>query len=270
MASQDMMVIIVMMMMMSSVFAVLAGGAWFFTRAEEGDECDPKKPDPSGNYVIDEDGKCVLDYCDPGYYKSGKKCIEDNSGDACEPTGTKDPNGTYLTTQTGECELSSCTTGYTKSGDSCELTNAGVSKYLKFSDYDFTGGDIGCYPSTEADVCESKCDADSTCVSYIHTANDKLCCIKYGTPNYTHLPDRQITGYIKNIDGYEIEAVGDRPAGDIENMNPGTLNTCKARCDELDECIGFNFNENNCWIKKAEGISPTYVVNGYQFYTKKL
>jgi hypothetical protein len=52
-------------------------------------------------------------------------------------------------------------------------------------------------------------------------------------------------------------------------MNPGTLPTCKARCDELDNCIGFNFNNNNCWIKKAEGISPTYSVNGYQFYTKK-
>jgi hypothetical protein len=84
--SQDMMVIIVMMMMMSSVFSVLAGGAFFLTRPEEGDECEGK--DDNGNYVIDEDRKCVLDYCDPGYYKSGKKCLEyeddddndDNSG----------------------------------------------------------------------------------------------------------------------------------------------------------------------------------------------
>ena len=141
-------------------------------------------------------------------------------------------------------------------------------KYETYPDHDFTGGDIGCYPSTEASACEAKCDADNRCVSYIHTANDKLCCIKHGTQNYTNMPERQITAYIKNIDGYEVKEIGDRPAGDIENMNPGTLPTCKARCDELDNCIGFNFNNNNCWIKKAEGISPTYSVNGYQFYTK--
>lgn len=141
-------------------------------------------------------------------------------------------------------------------------------KYETYPDHDFTGGDIGCYPSTEASACEAKCDADNRCVSYIHTANDKLCCTKFGTQNYTNMPERQITGYIKNIDGYEVKEIGDRPAGDIENMNPGTLPTCKARCDELDNCIGFNFNNNNCWIKKAEGISPTYSVNGYQFYTK--
>jgi len=143
-------------------------------------------------------------------------------------------------------------------------------KYKKFPDHDFTGGDIGCYPSTEAAACEAKCDADDKCVSYIHTANDKLCCIKHGTPNYTNLPGRQITGYIKNVDGYDIKEVGDRPAGDIENMKPGTLTTCKARCDSLDNCVGFNFNNDNCWIKKAEGLAATYSVNGYQFYDKKV
>ena len=140
-------------------------------------------------------------------------------------------------------------------------------KYEIYPDHDFTGGDIAC-TTDEADACETKCDANDKCVSYIHTAEDKLCCLKYGTPNYTNMPSRKITGYIKNIDGYEVKEVGDRPAGDIENMNPGTLPTCKARCDELDNCIGFNFNNNNCWIKKAEGISPTYSVNGYQFYHK--
>jgi hypothetical protein len=60
--SQDMMIIVVMMMMMSSVFAVLAGGAYFFTKPQEGDEC--KGTSVGGNYVIDEDGDCVLDYCD--------------------------------------------------------------------------------------------------------------------------------------------------------------------------------------------------------------
>ena len=117
MASSDMMIIVVMMMMMSSVFAVLAGGAFFLTRPEEGDEC--KGEDENGNYVIDEDGKCVLDYCDTGYYKSGKKCLEDKSGDSCEPTGTKDPQGVYLTNQLGECDLSDCNMGYTKSGTTC-------------------------------------------------------------------------------------------------------------------------------------------------------
>jgi hypothetical protein len=142
-------------------------------------------------------------------------------------------------------------------------------KYETYPDHDFTGGDIACTNGVdESDDCEAKCDADDRCVSYIHTANDKICCTKFGTQNYTHMPSRQITGYIKNIDGYEVKEVGDRPAGDIENMNPGTLPTCKARCDELDNCIGFNFNNNNCFMKKAEGISQTYSVNGYQFYTK--
>jgi len=75
--SQDMMIIVVMMMMMSSVFSVLAGGALFFTLPQEGDECEGK--DTNGNYVIDEDLKCVLDACDSGYSisSSGKKCIVD-------------------------------------------------------------------------------------------------------------------------------------------------------------------------------------------------
>jgi len=72
-----MMIILVMMMMMSSVFSVIAGGGWFLTLPQEGDECEGK--DTNGNYVIDEDLKCVLDACDYGYSKSssGKKCIVD-------------------------------------------------------------------------------------------------------------------------------------------------------------------------------------------------
>ena len=79
--SQDMMIIVVMMMMMSSVFSVLAGGAFFLTRPEEGDECEGK--DENGNYVIDEDGDCVLDYCDVGYTRSGNGCVVD-AGDGGE------------------------------------------------------------------------------------------------------------------------------------------------------------------------------------------
>jgi hypothetical protein len=84
--SQDMMMIVVMVMMMSSVFAVLAGGAYFFTKPQEGDEC--KGSSVGGNYVIDEDGDCVLDYCDYGYTQSGGGCVavvpdedEDGGGD---------------------------------------------------------------------------------------------------------------------------------------------------------------------------------------------
>jgi hypothetical protein len=142
-------------------------------------------------------------------------------------------------------------------------------KYVEYPDHDFTGGDIACTAGEdESDACEAKCDANDKCVSYIHTAEDKICCLKHGTPNYTSMPDRKITAYIKNIDGYEVKEVGDRPAGDIEHMNPGTLPTCKTKCDSLDNCIGFNFKDNSCFIKKAEGISATYSVNGYQFYHK--
>jgi len=144
-------------------------------------------------------------------------------------------------------------------------------KYVEYPDHDFSGNDIAC-STDEADACEAKCDANDKCVSYIHTAEDKICCLKNGTQNYTSMPDRQITAYIKNIDGYEVKGLGDRPSGDIEHMNPGTLPTCKARCDSLDDCIGFNFGINdginNCWIKKADGISQTYSLNGHQFYTK--
>ena len=85
--SQNMMIIVVMMMMMSSVFSVLAGGALFFTLPEEGDECEGK--DTNGNYVIDEDGKCVLDECDYGYSisSSGKKCIVDEIYDDSDSGG---------------------------------------------------------------------------------------------------------------------------------------------------------------------------------------
>jgi len=89
--SQDMM-IVVMMMMMSSVFAVLAGGTYFMTKPEEGDEC--KGTSVGGNYVIDENGDCVLDYCDSGYTRSGGGCVvvvpdgdEDGGGDGDEDEG---------------------------------------------------------------------------------------------------------------------------------------------------------------------------------------
>jgi len=70
--SQDMMIIVVMMMM-SSVFSVLSVGAFIFTRPKEGDKC--KGTSVGGNYIIDKDGKCVLDYCDTEYTRSGDSCL---------------------------------------------------------------------------------------------------------------------------------------------------------------------------------------------------
>ena len=175
----------------------------------------------------------------------------------------------------GFASMGSSSSGTTPSGTTPAVTAPPAvaapppAKYKKFPDYDFGGNDIECSHNVEASACESKCDANDKCVSYIHTANDKLCCIKHGTGGYQKLADRQITGYIKNIDGYEVKEVGDRPAGDIQQLTSTTLSSCKSKCNELGNCIGFNFSADNCWIKKSEGISPTYVVNGYQFYSKK-
>ena len=90
--SQDILIIVIMMMMMSSVFSVIAGGGLFLTLPEEGDECEGK--DDNGKYVIDEDGKCVLDECDYGYSKSssGKKCIVDEI-DTDSDTDDEDDGG---------------------------------------------------------------------------------------------------------------------------------------------------------------------------------
>jgi hypothetical protein len=92
--SQDMIIIVVMMMMMSSVFAVLAGGAYFFTKPQEGDEC--KGTSVGGNYVIDEDGDCVLDYCDSGYTQSGGGCV------VVVPDGEEDESGSGSGSGNGE------------------------------------------------------------------------------------------------------------------------------------------------------------------------
>jgi hypothetical protein len=118
MASGDMMIIVVMMMM-SSVFVVLAGGAFFLTRPEEGDECDPKNPDPLGYYVIDEDGKCVLDYCSTGYSVSstGKACIQNTDPNKDSGGGGGGGGGggectEGLTVATHEGNLGACNTVY--------------------------------------------------------------------------------------------------------------------------------------------------------------
>src|SRR6056300_888335 len=100
MTSQDTMMIVVMVMMMSSVFSVIAGGGYFFTLPEEGDEC--KGTSVGGNYVIDEDGDCVLDYCDSVYTRSSGGCVvvvpdgdEDDGAGAGADDGADDDGDKY-------------------------------------------------------------------------------------------------------------------------------------------------------------------------------
>ena len=80
---------------------MIALGAFFLNMGEEGDECEGK--DKNGTYEIDEDLKCVLKSCDTGYYKSGKKCLVDQSGDTCVPIGTPKIDGSYITDKIGNC-----------------------------------------------------------------------------------------------------------------------------------------------------------------------
>ena len=110
---------IAVIVMMFCMILVAVGGYLFMNQPKEGDECEGK--DENGNYVIDDEGKCVLDDCASGYYKSGKECLVDQSGEDCVPEGTKDPQGIYLTDQMGGCELSSCESPYFVSGDVCDL-----------------------------------------------------------------------------------------------------------------------------------------------------
>ena len=108
---------IVVIVVILCVVLVAVGAYLFLNQPQEGDECEGK--DENGNYVIDDKGKCVLDDCASGYYKSGKECLVDQSGEDCVPEGTKDPQGIYLTDQMGGCEFSSCETGYIKEGGAC-------------------------------------------------------------------------------------------------------------------------------------------------------
>src|SRR6056300_1181294 len=112
---------IAVIVMIFCMLLVTVGAYLFLTRPQEGDECEGK--DENGNYEIDDKGKCVLDSCASGYYKSGKECLVDQSGEDCVPEGLKDPEGTYITNQMGGCELT-CNTGYVKSGDDCEPETA--------------------------------------------------------------------------------------------------------------------------------------------------
>ena len=113
-------VIILIVLMGCFCCMLLMGGlGWFITRPEEGDEC--KGKDKKGEYEIDEDGKCVLVSCEDGYIISGKKCVDDLSGETCTPT-TKVTGGVYKTDVAGDCVLDGCSMGYklTTDGTKCE------------------------------------------------------------------------------------------------------------------------------------------------------
>ena len=64
---------IVVIGMMFCMVLVAVGAYLFLNQPQEGDECEGK--DENGNYEIDDKGKCVLDSCASGYYKSGKECL---------------------------------------------------------------------------------------------------------------------------------------------------------------------------------------------------
>ena len=87
--------IAVIVMIFCMVF-IAVGAYLFLNRPHEGDECEGK--DENGNYEIDDEGKCVLDSCASGYYKSGKECLidEDDEDDETVPNVLTDPVGTPI------------------------------------------------------------------------------------------------------------------------------------------------------------------------------
>ena len=142
-------VIILIVLMGCFCCMLLMGGlGWFITRPEEGDEC--KGKDKKGEYEIDEDGKCVLVSCDDGYVISGKKCVEDLSGETCTPT-TKVTGGVFKTDVAGACVLDSCSTGYKMNTDGTGCTRETCTK---------DGADVhGIYLKSTSNI--NMCELDS-------------------------------------------------------------------------------------------------------------
>jgi hypothetical protein len=121
---------IVVIVMVFCMVMVAVGAYLFLNRPQEGDECEGKVE--NGTYVIDDKGKCVLDSCASGYYKSGKECLVDQSGEECEPEGIKVPNGIYLTNQMGDCEMT-CTGSYVVLDDECVVGSYVNADTVKFT-----------------------------------------------------------------------------------------------------------------------------------------
>ena len=152
----DEMILIVMMMMFCCIFSVIAGAGWYFLMApEEGDECTGK--DENGNYVIDDKGKCVLDSCNTGYYKSGKECLVDHSGKDC--TGA-DPNATYETDVSNVCAFVICDYGYNidDSGTCVEVEDDGSAADDGSGGSSGSSGSSGsCVETTSKTACNVTC-----------------------------------------------------------------------------------------------------------------
>jgi len=142
-------VIILIVLMGCFCCMLLMGGlGWFITRPEEGDEC--KGKDKKGEYEIDEDGKCVLVSCEDGYLVSGKKCVDDLSGEACTPT-TSVTGGVFKTDVAGACVLDSCSTGYKMDTDGTGCTRETCTK---------DGADVhGIYLKSTSNI--NMCELDS-------------------------------------------------------------------------------------------------------------
>ena len=205
---------IAVIVMMFCMVMVVVGAYLFLNRPQEGDECEGK--DENGNYVIDDEGKCVLDDCVSGYYKSGKECLVDQSGVDCEPEGTPDPRGTYLTNQMGGCDLSSCESPYVVSGDVCsvpegtELMEDGQPyAYVEGTLYTCKSGkDVGCLYRSEANGIAAAAGmydpATKTC-----PGGDHVYCVNDKTITYAQYADntdvKTQSGWQNNMHRYKAD-----------------------------------------------------------------
>jgi hypothetical protein len=112
------MIVILLLICCCIIVVVAGGGGYFFlTQKNEGDECEGD--DENGTYVIDADGKCILESCDIGYRKVGEECVEFSTNSPCTPSGTSDPQGKYVYDSEGNCIFDSCNSGYNVLGTTC-------------------------------------------------------------------------------------------------------------------------------------------------------
>ena len=209
-------------------------------------------------------------------------------GTVCTPEGTKDANATYKYDADGECAMT-CNTGYkNESGKCVESTPPPPPPPPPPPDFiihetgDRVMGDLLRTGNQTLDQCKALCKANNDCIGISYNESEKICYQKGTTGggsggsgklliNYNNPSPYQF--YYKNVPGYEVKGAGDRVAGDIEGMpvTKESLKDCADVCNSKTNCVGFSYNShgNVCYAKKAEGISPTYSNNGYQFYTKK-
>ena len=215
------------------IFIVVSAG-WFLNKGEEGDECEGK--DENGTYEIDDKLKCVLKSCGSGYYKSGKKCLVDQSGVACVPTGTPDPQGTYLTTQIGGCGLSSCETGFVVDGDDCTTPDPTADEP----------------PSEYKRVGDGGCHNDSTKAGNFCRANVECDSIGQQSNGCWHLLDSTGTG--NSIDSYPKQISPITPVSTTYKFvaggsctGPGNYQAVGVTCGNTADCDTIGVQSNGCW-----------------------